>query len=264
MIDVIKTILRPWLHLLVSTPLFSRYMGWRRSRLKLAYISSHGNVVASGPFAGMRLHPEYSELPKFLGAYEATLYPAIQQLTVRPYDIVLNIGCAEGYYAVGFARAMPNTRVLAFDTDSIQRARCRANIQLNSVSDRVSVDSHFDGKLFNKFVGQEVLVICDIEGGEIELIRPERWHGLEEMDFLIELHEDRMEDIVKLFRERFRTTHELTHMARQLTVDLAPIEKLFTYEMDQLTAIYENRFSPTSWLLLLRRKPAGVLEPSRQ
>jgi hypothetical protein len=204
------------------------------------------------------------DLPKFLGTYEAALYPAIRRLTARPYDIILNIGCAEGYYTVGFARVIPNTRVLAFDNDSIQRARCRANIQLNSVSDRVSVDSHFDGKLFNKFAGQEVLVICDIEGGEIELIRPDRWHDLEEMDFLIELNEDRIDDIVSLFRERFQTTHELTHIARQLTADLAPIEKLFTYEMDQLTAIYENRFSPTSWLLLLRRKSARVPEPSRQ
>jgi hypothetical protein len=58
----------------VSTPMFSRYMGWRRSRLKLAYVASRGNVVAFGPFADMRLQVEYSELPKFLGTYEASLH----------------------------------------------------------------------------------------------------------------------------------------------------------------------------------------------
>lgn len=96
-----------------------------------------------------------------------------------------------------------------------------------------------------------MLVICDIEGGEVELLRPDRWRGLESVDLLIELHEDRVDDILGLFRQRFRTSHCLTHVQRQLISELAPIEKLFTNEMDQLTAVYENRFGPTSWLLLL-------------
>lgn len=113
-----KGMITPFLyHVVVSTPMFSRYMGWRRSRLKHTYIATHGNIVASGPFAGMRLHPEYSELPKFLGTYEANLHPAIRRLTARRYDVILNIGCAEGYYAIGFARAVPGAQVQAFDTD---------------------------------------------------------------------------------------------------------------------------------------------------
>jgi protein-L-isoaspartate O-methyltransferase len=41
------------------------------------------------------------------------LQPYIQQAMGAAYETVLNIGCAEGYYAVGMARQMPASRVLA-------------------------------------------------------------------------------------------------------------------------------------------------------
>ena len=254
MIDTIKNVLRPALHRwIVSDAMFSRYMGWRRSKLKLIHIGRFGNVVVAGPFAGLRLRVEYSELPKFLGTYEFMLSPFILQLTRRRYDVILNIGCAEGYYAAGFARLMPSVKVEAFDTDSVQRLRCRANIELNALSDRITLFDRFEGERFNSFSEQRTLVVCDIEGGEIELIRPDRWRGLASMDLLIELHEDHIPDILGLFKERFHHTHELIHVRRRLIDDFAQIEKLFPNEMDQLAAIYENRFGPQTWLILLRR-----------
>jgi hypothetical protein len=240
-------------NVVVSTPLFARFMGWRRSRLKLDYVSRFGNRVASGPFTGMRLRPEFSELPKFLGTYEGVLNENVRGLLARHYDVVLNIGCAEGYYAVGVALALPNVRVEAFDLDPIQRARCQANADLNGVGDRIEIGAEFKGAQFGGFGDKRVLVICDIEGGEVDLIDPSRWRGLEAMDFLIELHEDRMEDMLGAFKRRFDVTHDLTYVRRQLTEDLAQVEKIFGNEMDQLAAIYENRFGPTAWLIALSR-----------
>jgi len=252
--ELIKRFVRPILYdHVVSTPMFARYMGWRRAKLKRTYISLRGNVVASGPFAGMRLHPDYSELPKFLGTCEAPLHPAIRTLIARSYDVVLNIGCAEGYYTIGFARVMPAVRVEAFDIDTIQRTRCRINVDLNGVADRVCIASRFHGEMFDSFDSQRILVICDIEGDEVDLLRPDKWHGLRTIDLLVELHEEKAQDIVGLFQTRFHATHDMTHIPRQLITDLRPIEELFNFEMDQLAAIYENRFGPTSWLLLLRR-----------
>jgi hypothetical protein len=177
----------------------------------------------------------------------------VSQLGTRPYTLILNIGCAEGYYAVGFARLLPEARILAFDTDPDQQAHCRANAKLNGVSGRISVAGLFKGEAFDSFAGERTLVICDIEGGEIELLQPEKWPPLCKMDLLIELHEDRVKDMVEVFRERFSDSHQIIHVPRQLVTDIRPIEALFANEMDQLAAIFENRFGPTSWIVATQR-----------
>jgi hypothetical protein len=41
------------------------------------------------------------------GCYEHELHGEIEQLVTRGFDAVLNIGCGEGYYAIGLARRMP-------------------------------------------------------------------------------------------------------------------------------------------------------------
>ena len=257
--ETIKRALRPVLHrLVVNDRLFDKYMGWRRSRLKSRYVSWFGNTVASGPFSGTRLRPEWSELPKFLGTYKSPLHPYLHKIiTDTAYDQVLNIGCAEGYYAVGIATAIPRSLVKAFDIDLVQRQRCKDNAILNGLADRVKIERAFNGELFNSFTQERVLVICDIEGHEAALLDPARYEGLKRLDMIVELHEHSRPDIVDLFSERFSISHEITYVPRQLLADLAPIEKLFDTEMDQLAAIYENRVGRTSWMVLFSRHWIG-------
>src|SRR5689334_17519514 len=64
-------------------------------------------IVDCGPFVGMRyLRSACCEriLPKLLGSYEEELWPALRRLAALPIPAVVNVGCAEGYYAVGLAR----------------------------------------------------------------------------------------------------------------------------------------------------------------
>ena len=41
------------------------------------------------------------------------------------YQTVVNVGCAEGYYAIGMARLMPNSLFLAFDINPKAIECCR-------------------------------------------------------------------------------------------------------------------------------------------
>src|SRR3954469_9686968 len=69
-------------------------------------------VVEGGLFPGLRLPQQASEgclIPKLLGIYEAPLIQHLHRLLARSPEVVLNIGCAEGYYAVGLARLLPDT-----------------------------------------------------------------------------------------------------------------------------------------------------------
>ncbi len=57
----------------------------------------------------------YNLSPMLLGTFEQELFDVISRIIeVKPKTIV-NVGCAEGYYAVGLSRALPETNVIAFE-----------------------------------------------------------------------------------------------------------------------------------------------------
>ena len=94
--------------------------------LQNTLLKAYGPTILGGPFAGMSFVRQVAEgccVPKLLGCYEEELHPYVEQAILRDYPQVLNIGVAEGYYAVGFARRMPNAKVFAFDIDENTRWR---------------------------------------------------------------------------------------------------------------------------------------------
>ena len=64
-------------------------------------------TVQTGPFAGMKYVCQSTGAlcPKLLGCYESELHPAIAKAISRQPKNIINVGCAEGYYAIGMARA---------------------------------------------------------------------------------------------------------------------------------------------------------------
>ncbi len=95
------------------------------------------NIVRHGPFKGMKYPQKVSigsELyPKLLGSYESELTDTINFILKQDYSTILDIGCAEGYYAVGIGRIIQNARVIAYDTDEIALKLCNQMAQLNNV-----------------------------------------------------------------------------------------------------------------------------------
>ena len=78
-------------------------------------IQHEGLKVLQGPLAGMefiRQSAEGCHIAKLLGCYEQPLLPYIKTAINTNYDSVINIGCAEGYYVVGMARKMLQTKFL--------------------------------------------------------------------------------------------------------------------------------------------------------
>jgi hypothetical protein len=73
----------------------------------------------------------------FLGTLEKELHWAIEKAISRSPTTVLNIGCAEGYYAVGFALRLPHAKVVAAEADPKSRRAIRRNTELNAPGRRV-------------------------------------------------------------------------------------------------------------------------------
>ena len=75
-----------------------------------------------------------------------------------------DIGCAEGYYAVGMAGRMPATRVDAFDIDPAAQRACGELAARRGVAERVRVGARFTADDFAAYAGRKTLVLCDVEG----------------------------------------------------------------------------------------------------
>ena len=91
---------------------------WRSVLIQNTLLQQQGTIVMQGPLAGLDFLRESAEgchIAKLLGCYEQPLQAFVEIAIQKRYPTILNIGCAEGYYAVGMARRMPNTRVLAHD-----------------------------------------------------------------------------------------------------------------------------------------------------
>jgi hypothetical protein len=72
------------------------------AKLRETVIARTGLRVSGGPFAGLKLSERSvgSELlPKLLGTYELELHRVIEEFLSTDYDVLINIGCGEGFYA---------------------------------------------------------------------------------------------------------------------------------------------------------------------
>lgn len=176
----------------------------------------HGPAkVLSGPFVGM---PYLNEViwgpitPKWIGSYEAELHGVVEQVMSGRYSEIVNIGCAEGYYAVGLAWRIPNANVVAFDLDPIARKQTARLASLAGVADRVDIRGNCRALHLDQLIGDRTILVIDIEGSEIEVLNPETVPSLARASFFAELHRSPLLDLAAVadtLQHRFEPTHNL-------------------------------------------------------
>jgi hypothetical protein len=170
--------------------------------------------VKRGPFSGMTYH-DYAAVgstlyPKLLGSYERELQQTVEDIVRFGYETVVDIGAAEGYYAVGLAMRMPGAKVIAFEIQPAGQKAIRSMAIRNDVSDRLRVlGIATRSELATLDVSGRVLVICDCEGAEYHLLDPQSVPWLCDADLLIEMHQLHGIDGRAELGRRFHTTHDI-------------------------------------------------------
>lgn len=230
-----------------------RVSHWRQQLLVNTFKAKQGNTVHSGPFAGMTYQnaAEGALLPRLIGCYEAELHPTIMQLKEEKYQHVIDIGCAEGYYAVGLARLLENCQVHAYDVNEAAQVACKALAKANQVDDRVSVGGLFEGDNFTFFKDQKTLLFCDIEGAEEELLDPLKYPALVDMDLIVEVHECYRKGLMQKITDRFTPTHDIEWIwqSESASRDLPQWTRDLTH-LDQILCTWEWRQGPTPWAVM--------------
>jgi hypothetical protein len=191
---------------------------WGAYESAVEAIAQHGHTVLSGPFRGMK-YPMDSMLsrhsiPILFGTYELELHPIIEEVVSKHYDKIIDIGCAEGYYAVGLA-LRTDVEVYAFDCEPRERFYCRQMARDNNVAVRVHVKSWCTRETLKRLAVGRCLIISDCEGFEGELFSDDVVDALKRCDLIVELHEVPEMDIRSILLERFKNTH----CARLITFD---------------------------------------------
>ena len=174
----------------------------------------NGRSVKRGAFKGMT-YPSLESYgsvlaAKLLGSYEHELEAAVAETLQKTYEHVLDIGCAEGYYAVGYALRLPTTHLHAFDINQEALSRCKEMASINKVSDRFMYYEQCTAEFLNNFdFSQPCLIISDCEGYEAELFTPEVVARLATCDLLIEVHEKLRPGVTDALADLFLPTHQL-------------------------------------------------------
>jgi SAM-dependent methyltransferase len=187
--------------------------------------------VQTGPFTGTHicLKPKWNDGntgAKLIGSYEFELHDSFEKAISRRPGTVINVGCAEGYYAVGLARRLPNARVYALDIDADSVKLCEETALRNELT---VADPPISGSLhaeqcelacdLNRYVGPAPhLYVVDCEGAEYAIMDPDRFPQLRTADLIVEIHNSSAHG--REFARRFSNTHSVILFGQRALPDL--------------------------------------------
>lgn len=171
-------------------------------------------MVLNVPFKGL-LYPYVESIgsafyPKILGSYERELQKTLTKFIDEDYSEIIDIGCAEGYYAIGLAIKFTKAKIYAFDINKRAQELCSKMAILNCVSDRVEFGSEVTPNYLSSFkFAKKGLIICDCEGFESELFNEHNIDNLKSCDLIIQTHDFLSIEISGNLKKLFSKTHDI-------------------------------------------------------
>ncbi len=221
------------------------------------YVRRHGLEVRRGPFAGMHYMPGQEHISgllisRLVGSYEHQIYPWIAEWIAGDFDVVIDVGCAEGFYAVGLALAMPRVVVHAYDTYEPARRDCAELARINGVQDRVVIGSECSASTLAEVSDARVALLSDCEGYEKRLLDPDTTPNLRDWSIIVEQHDNVDPTIGATIERRFRETHEIEVISDAPPDGDRPLELEWMTE-EQVRLVLHERPLPMTWARLRPR-----------
>lgn len=211
---VFRNVLFPFVKVIGKKTYMERLMKLEAEE-KYFFKANNNRIVLRGPFKGMKYasFDSYgSELaPKIIGSYEMELNQVIEN-AIKDSTIteIIDIGSAEGYYAIGFAIRKPASHIYAFDIKKEAMELCRQMAKENNVknitygnfcSNKTLLDFNFTNRGF---------ILSDCEGYESILFDERNLPHLVRCDVLIEMHDFINPEISSYLKKLFSKSHEVS------------------------------------------------------
>ncbi|MEL7517174.1 MAG: hypothetical protein AAFV87_03945 [Pseudomonadota bacterium] len=216
-------------------------------------------TVLNGPLTGLKYADAIASgsafLPKLLGSYESEIADFIERAITRNPTDVVDVGSAEGYYAIGLALRLPKAEIHAFDVDAHARQLCQRMADLNGVSDRLHLREFCDPEALAALPYKgRALIFSDCEGYEETLFSEASVAACAPHDLIIECHDFKSPTISTGIRTAFAKTHDIFAVQSMPTYQKAheanrPQMKPYNFEIQKFM-VDEARRVPVVWLYL--------------
>jgi hypothetical protein len=212
-------------------------------KIQKRFLRGHGSVVSRGPFSGLQFR---RDAKKLLGTYEHELHDSVEELICFKPDVILNIGSADGYYALGLAKRLPESKVFAFDLNK------KFEGIISELANRNNVTVHFFARAFDKndlthVNGLKTAVVLDVEGAEMQVLET-LGSSLNGMFLIIETHDIFVPDITKAVVSRLEATHEISEIEEATKQTDLPALSAFSC-LDRALLVNEFRAGKQVWLV---------------
>jgi len=154
---------------------------------------------------------------KLTGTYELELHPTIEAIVRLAPTRIVEVGAAEGYYAIGLARRIPRANVIAFDELPRARAILRELAVRNGVADRVAIRERCECDDLSAALGDGAgtLLMLDVEGYELTLLDPIAVTVLRRVPILVECHDFIVAGVTSALIARFAESHHVRTIANR-------------------------------------------------
>jgi hypothetical protein len=204
-----------------------------------------------------------AKAPKLLGIYEKEILRLMQNRVFAGRSTLVDIGAADGYFAVGSLVGDVFQRAIAFELSKQGRRALAETAILNGVRDRLTIKGKATKTLAEELRSSGVrlgdsVILCDAEGAEYEIFTPEMLSLLTDCHIIIELHDytsDRCRSRTLVEEaKRYFDVEILTTGAR----DLSSFSVLREYgDNARWLLASEGRYNLMEWAWLKPRGEAG-------
>ena len=172
-------------------------MGLYRRRLSQQVFARFGGVIQHGAFKGMQWldDPRWGRSEQgviILGLYEQEVLESLLSAPCQ-YRVFVDVGAADGYYAVGLVHSGKVDRSVAFETIPECRAAIRRLAEKNAVRNKLTIlgtasDNFVDTLRESKIDSDETMFLIDIEGAEFKILNEEVFKFLSKSMIVVETH----------------------------------------------------------------------------
>jgi hypothetical protein len=183
--------------LILSNIFFGDQLSFRRKIISHRFKAANGQKILYGHFSGVNLsktsfwnsidHPSI-----LLGLYEREVLDVIVDLCIiNNKNLFINIGAADGYYAVGLLKKNFVDKAICYELTRDGRDSIKLNCELNHIDNskiiirgKACPEFHLD--LPNNLTN--AIILIDIEGFEFELLSEDSLMSIKEAIIIVELH----------------------------------------------------------------------------
>ena len=168
-------------------------------------------VVQDGIFKNLKFKINRLGLhSKILGIYENQLQMYIKDAINKKPNLIINIGCGDGYYGLGIANILKESKCILVDTNKSELQSAEQNAQANNLLN-VEFKLNIEDEEINELCSSndKSFIIIDAEGWEINLLDHEKFNQFQNASLLIECHDFIHKNITNNLINKFLFSHKI-------------------------------------------------------